>query len=119
MLVRWPQEAVFICPDRKRVRYDELSQGQWTAGLTAIAAEEPNVAVQKNILKYLASLLQEVCDYSFPVGRGAHALVLSFIEEGRLNWLDLFAVHPPPGHNLSAISLKNHYCLHFMQAGFA
>ena len=53
-----------------------LSQGQWTAGLTAIAAEIPNVAVQKNMLAYLASLLQDVCDYGFPVG---HGLVLSFI----------------------------------------
>ena len=26
--IRWPQEAVFIGPDRKRVRYDEFSQVQ-------------------------------------------------------------------------------------------
>ena len=90
--VRWPQEAVFIGPDRERVRYDELSQEQWTAGLTAISAEEPNAAVQKNMLAYLAALLQDVCYYSFPAGRGAHALVLSYMEEGRLNWLDLSAI---------------------------
>ena len=30
--------------------------------------------------------------YGFPAGCGAHALVLSFIEEGRLNWLDLSAI---------------------------
>ena len=76
---------MFIGPDRKRVRYDELSQAQWTAGLTAIAAEESNVAVQKNMLAYLATLLQDVCDYGFSAGRGAHALVLCFIEEGCLN----------------------------------
>ena len=64
--VKWPQDDVCIGPDRKRVRYDELSQGQWTAGLTAIAAEEPNVAVQKNMLTYLVSLLQDLCNYSFP-----------------------------------------------------
>ena len=92
LYVRWPQEAVFIGPDRERVRYDELSQEQWTAGLTAIAAEEPNAAVQRNMLAYLAALLQDVCDYSFPAGRGAHALVLSYMEEGRLNWLDLSAI---------------------------
>ena len=83
---------MFIGPDRKRVRYGELSQGQWTVGLTAIAAKEPNVSVQKNMLANLASLLQDVCDYWFPAGRGTHALVCSFIEEGRLNWLDLSAV---------------------------
>ena len=36
------------------------------ASLTAITTEEPNVAVQKNMLAYLASLLQNVCDYGFP-----------------------------------------------------
>ena len=84
--------AVFIGPDRRRVRYDELTQEQWTAGLTAFAAEEPNVTVQMNMLSYLASLLQDVCDYSFPAGRRAHTLVLSFIEGGRLNWLDVSAI---------------------------
>ena len=69
--VKWPQKSVFIGPDRKRVKYDELSQGQWTAGLTAIAAEEPNV--QQNMLTYLASLLQDVCYYGFPEGHSAHA----------------------------------------------
>ena len=58
----------------------------------AIAAKEPNVSVQKNMLANLASLLQDVCDYGFPAGRGTHALVCSFMEEGRLNWLDLFAI---------------------------
>ena len=38
--VRWHQEAVaFIGLDRRRVRYDGLTQEQRTAGLTAIAAE--------------------------------------------------------------------------------
>ena len=44
------------------------------------------------MLAYLASLLQDICDYGFPAGRSAHALMCSFMEEGRLNWLDLYAV---------------------------
>ena len=60
--------------------------------MTAIADDRPNVAVQKNMLTYLASLLQDICDFCFPAGRGAHTLVLSFIEEGHLNWLDLSAI---------------------------
>lgn len=90
--VRWPQEAVFIGPDRLRVKYDELSQSEWTAGLTAIAAEEPNVTIQMNMLAYLSALLKDVCDFSFKAGRGAHALVCTLLEEGRLNWLDLSAI---------------------------
>lgn len=76
--IKWPQEAVFIVPVRKRVRYDELSQSQWTAGLTAIAAEEPNSTVQKHMFTYLASLLQDVCDYCCQSRCGAHDLVCSY-----------------------------------------
>lgn len=90
--IRWPQEAVFIGPDRLRVKYDDLSESEWTAGLTAIAAEEPNVTIQMNMIAYLASLLKDVCDFGFKAGRGAHALVCTLLEEGRLNWLDLSAV---------------------------
>ena len=66
------------------------------------------------MLGYLASLLQNVCDYIFPAGRGAHALVVSFIEEGCLNWLDLSAIqkvcvsysyraHPACSHDSVAV----------------
>ena len=47
--VQWPQEACFIGPSRIRVKYDELTQSQWTAGITATAAEEKNPAVQRNM----------------------------------------------------------------------
>ena len=43
--VRWPQEACFIGPDR-------------TAGLTTIAAEEPNPVIQKNMFLYLSAILR-------------------------------------------------------------
>ena len=46
IFVKWLHEACFICPSRILVRYDELTQAQWTAGITAIAAEEKNPIVQ-------------------------------------------------------------------------
>ena len=42
-----------IGPDRRRVSYDELTQSQLTAGLTAIAAEERDPAVHMNKFTYL------------------------------------------------------------------
>ena len=53
--VKWPQEACFIGPGRIRVIYDELTQSQWTAGITAIATEEKIPAVQRNMFTYRAS----------------------------------------------------------------
>ena len=87
--VKWPQEACFIGPDRRRVKYNDLTQSQWTAGLTAIAAEEPNPAFQRNMLQYLAALHQDVVDFSFNVALGSHAIILSYLEEGRVTWDDL------------------------------
>ena len=83
--IKWPQEACFIGPGRIRVRYDELTQSQWTAGITAIAAEEKIPAVQRNMFTYLASILQDVCNFGSCLG--AHALILSNLEDQTLTWV--------------------------------
>ena len=88
----WPQQCVFIGADRKRVKYEDLTQSQWTAGLTTMAAQETNPQIQRNMFLFIASLLQDICDVGFAVGRGALALILVMMEESRLSWLDLAAV---------------------------
>ena len=87
--VKWPQEACFIGPERKRVRYDELDHPQWVSGIITIASEEQNTQVQSNMFKYLASLNQDVVDFGFQASKGAHSLILSHIEEGKATWDDL------------------------------
>ena len=69
---------MFISPDRQPIKYDDLSQSQWTAGLTAIATVERVPVIQRNMLIYLALLLHDVHDYRFQAGHGEHALVLTF-----------------------------------------
>ena len=73
----------------KYVRYDELTQAHWIAGITAIAAEEKNTTVQRNMFTYLASILQDVCDFGFKSCLGAHALILSNLEDEIITWEDL------------------------------
>ena len=90
--VKWPQEACFIGPERKRVRYDELDHPQWVSGIITIASEEPNAHIQSNMFKYLASLNQDVCDFGFEASKGAHSLILSHIEEGKATWDDLLMI---------------------------
>ena len=67
--IDWFKEAWFISPDKRRVKYDNLRQSQWE--------------VQQNLFKYLASLHQDVCDYSFSLTLGSHALILPYLEEVR------------------------------------
>ena len=87
--VKWPQEACFIGPERRRVKYDDLTHPQWVLGLITIASEEVNPRIQSNMFKYLASLQQDVCDFGFQPSKGAHSLILSYIEEGKASWDDL------------------------------
>ena len=118
--VCWPQQCVFIGADRKRVRYEDLTHPQWTAGLTTMAAQESNPLIQKNMFSFIASLLQDVCDVGFTVGKGALALILVMMEESRLSWLDLTAIQevrdkycyrsivaPNPAHSESSTSFSS------------
>ena len=50
------------------------------------------------------------------------ALFLKLPKFGPWHWSGRefpYQIHTPPGLNLSALSFKINYCLHFMQAGFA
>lgn len=50
------QEACYICPNRKRVRYGDLSSSRLIAGVTTMAAKEVDPTIQRNMFKYLGSL---------------------------------------------------------------
>ena len=41
------------------------------------------------MLKYIAALQQDVCDFGFDTARGAHALILTNIKESHCSWLDI------------------------------
>ena len=74
------------------VKYEELNQAQWTAGLATMAAQERDTVVQRNMFVFVPSILQDICDYGFAAGRGALALILTMMEASRLSWLDLAPV---------------------------
>ena len=84
--VPWPQEFVYVGPDRKRVAYDELTQGQFSAGLFGIIEQEQDINVKQNMIKFCAGLHQNMVDFGFIPVRGALAVCLSAIEDGRASW---------------------------------
>lgn len=61
------------------MKFDKLSYLQWTAAITA--ATECDPIVKKIILKYIAAMHQDVCDFGFAKAWGAHALIFTNIEE--------------------------------------
>ena len=86
--VPWPQEHCYVGPNRVRVRYDELTQAQFSTGLLNIIESENDECTRKNMTKLVASMHQDICDYSYIPVRGALAVCLSAIEDGRASWKD-------------------------------
>ena len=67
------------------------------------------------MFQYIAAIQQDVVDFGFLPARGAHAVVLIAIEEGRASWADLESVQSirinyssksqaPAGHNVAGNS---------------
>ena len=63
-----------------------------------MAAEEPNPAIQINMFKFLSSLHQDVCGYSFVAAKGAFCLILCQIEENKVFWGHLPAIQALRGN---------------------
>ena len=123
--ISWPQEHVFVGTMRKRVKYDDLSQPQLSAGLLAIANQEKDFSKKNNMISYFTRLHQDMIDFNFQAVLGANGVVFSALEEGRLSWNDLdmifelksrFLVNSLPlargdrqqsGHSAGASRLRN------------
>ena len=85
--VSWPQEFVYVGPNRKTVNYDDLSSDQFTLGYLRIAQRQ-TPEIKNNMIEHLMKLLQSTLDYNFMTSRGAHAVILQEIERGTLTWND-------------------------------
>ena len=60
--IPWPHEHCHIGPERKKVLYDELNHGQWSAGLFATVALETDQRARGNMLVYCTQLAQDAVD---------------------------------------------------------
>ena len=87
--ISWPQEHVFVGTMRKRVKYDDLTQPQLSAGLLAIANQERDISKKNNMISYFTRIHQDMIDFNFQSVLGANGVVFSALEEGRLSWYDL------------------------------
>ena len=84
--VPWPQNYVLAGTSKNRVTYDSLSTFQWMSGFCSIIREEPDVKVKNAMLDYVTDLMEDAQDFSWPSAKGAHALILCRMEEGKVNW---------------------------------
>ena len=85
--VPWPQNHVLSGTSKSRTSYDSLSTFQWMAGFCAIIKDENDLKVKNAMLEYLTDLMEDAQDFGWSSAKGAHALILCRMEEGKVNWL--------------------------------
>ena len=104
--VPWPNEFCLIGIDRKKVRYDQLNQGQWQSGLMNILAQEKDPLLAKHMLAHITKLAKDAVDCGFRLAKGAHAAVLCALEEGRVTWAEPDAIEEIRRDSVSRIFIE-------------
>ena len=84
--VAWPQNHVLGGNSKTRVNYDSLTISQWVSGFATITRDEDDLNVKKKMLEYLAEIMEDSHDFGWSSAKGAHAVLLCKMEEGRVTW---------------------------------
>ena len=84
--IPWPQNHILAGTSKSRVTYDSLSTFQWVSGFCAIIKDEKNVNTKNQMLDYMSELMDDAQDFGWPSAKGAHAVLLCRMEEGKVNW---------------------------------
>ena len=84
--IPWPQNHILAGASKSRVTYDSLSTFQWVSGFCAIIKDESDVNTKNSMLEYLSELMEDAQDFGWTSAKGAHAVLLCKMEEGKLNW---------------------------------
>ena len=84
--VPWPQNYILSDTAKNRVSYDSLSIFQCVCGLCNIIREETNVKTKNFMLDYMTEIMEDAQDFGWASAKGAHALLLCRMEEGKVEW---------------------------------
>ena len=73
--------------------YDQLATCQWMLGFLKIHQEEQDATIRENMVEYLTELLQDACNYSWESAKGAHNVLLHWMQGDVVNWSNLKEVN--------------------------
>ena len=104
--IPWPNEHCLIGIERRKVKYDQLTQAQWHAGLMNILELQKDPLIKQNMSAHIARLSQDVVDCGYTVAKGAHAAVLIAVEEGRANWAEPHVIESIRRDSVSRVYLE-------------
>ena len=86
--IPWPQNYILGGSTKSRVSYDNLSISQWVSGFASIIRDEKDLNIKQCMLEYLSEIMDDSHDFGWKTAKGAHAVLLCRMEEGRLTWQD-------------------------------
>ena len=91
--VKWPHEYVLSSLNKERVTYDQLNVTQWVAGFGRTMRDESDPALQKHMLEYLISIMDDANDFSWTSAKASHAVLLCRMEQGEVkDYSDTLAI---------------------------
>ena len=85
---RWPNEAILVDPNKKRVTFDELSQTQFILRFVKNVNDMIDPLTRRFMMAELYDLLQLIEATSWSVAKGAFIAVMHKIESGDISWMD-------------------------------
>jgi hypothetical protein len=87
--IKWPEAYVRRGIDRNYVKYEELTQSEFSSGYMRIAMDHAKSKAEKrHMLQHYQTLMDIAIIYPWPVVRGLHRTLLQQIEQGDLTWGD-------------------------------
>jgi hypothetical protein len=86
VFTEWPHDHVLVGPDQERIFYRDLSLEQWSYGYTSIMERQTDPMVKDNMLTHLKNSFLDTILYGFRKAKGAHAKILTDMEDGRYSW---------------------------------
>ena len=106
--VPWPHNSVLTGNTRERVSYDDLDIYQWVAGYAGICKDESDVDLKNIMLEHLIALMEDAHDFSWIGSKAAHAVILTKMEDCKLEWDDSLKLERIRRQNQRAEPARGH-----------
>ena len=102
--VKWPQDYVYVGPQRTKPTYERLNECQWFLGFLKDRQAQKDPNKRENMIAYCVDLMQDAVDFGWQSAKGAHFVLVNRLIEGSADWADLDGVQKNQGEVCSNLS---------------
>ena len=106
--VPWQHNYILTGNHRECISYDDLDVYQWVADYAGIAKDEGDIDLKNTMLENLIALMEDAHEFSWTGSKAAHAVILTKMEDCKLEWDDSFKLDRIRRHNQRSDPVKGH-----------